>query len=387
MTSWSSSKKSSAAVVGLGQTRFGKHPGLNELDLGQIALRQALLECNLECTDIDGLILSRIANYGELARRCGLTPRRIIATPGHGRFAGPCIQTAAWMISSGQAETVALVYATDSASRGETYGGSGGYGRAAGAYGGGDEYWAPYGMTSPGALHALMMQRYASLHGSSELDTAEIAITFRHHASMNPHACKRDPFTLHDYLNSRFICDPLRLYDYCMINDGGVAMVLTTAEKARELVQAPVYIKASAQASNFQSGDFPPEDFWYSSMQRVCTDLNDDCGLTPADMDGLMIYDNFTPTVLFTLEGFGYCPRGMAGKWVREGNLRLGHRYPTNTNGGHLSECYLQGWGLNLEAVRQLRNQCGARQIHGAAHIQYMAAAPIVSSVIYGAEP
>jgi hypothetical protein len=104
-------------------------------------------------------------------------------------------------------------------------------------------------------------------------------------------------------------------------------------------------------------------------------------------MDGLMIYDNFTPTVLFCLEAFGYCPVGESGPWVEDGNLALvGGAYPANTSGGHLSESYMQGWALNIEAVRQLRGECDERQIEGAEHIQYMTLAPMVTSIIYARE-
>lgn len=377
-----------AAVVGVGTTRYGKFPDLNAYDLGQWALREALDDSGLTYADLDGLIVNRIPSYGRFAELCGLDPRYTLATPGHGRFSGICIQTAALLVSSGAANTVALVYANDGASAGTTYGGdASGYGGAAGAYGSTDAHWAPYGMTSPGAFHALMMQRHRHLYGTTPAQLGEIAVTFRRHASLNPGAVKRQPFSLDDYLAARFICEPLRLLDYCLINDGAVAMIITSAERARDLRQPPVYIRGAAQASSFTGSSFPPEDFWAAPMQEAARDVYAMAGLGPQDMDGLMIYDNFTPTVLFTLEGFGFCPRGEGGRWIADGHLRLEGAFPTNTSGGHLSESYLQGWGLNVEAVRQLRGQCGERQISNPQTIQYMAASPVVTSVIYGRTP
>ena len=109
-------------------------------------------------------------------------------------------------------------------------------------------------------------------------------------------------------------------------------------------------------------------------------------GVSPADISTLMIYDNFTPTVLFSLEGYGYCGEGESGPFVAEGHLALGARYPTNTSGGHLSESYMQGWALNVEAVRQVRGACGERQVKDCAFAHYMAAAPVCTSIIYGRE-
>ncbi|ABE36264.1 hypothetical protein DR64_8085 [Paraburkholderia xenovorans LB400] len=376
------------AVAGVGTTRYGKLPGHDIYELAQWALREALDDCGLTHADLDGLIVNRIPSYSHFADQCGMNPQYVLATPGHGRFSGICIQTAALLVSSGAVNTVALVYANDGGSAGITYGGDASqFGGAAGAYGGADSHWVPYGMTSPGAFHALMMQRHMHLHGTTASQLAEVAMTFRHHASLNPAAVKRDPFTLEQYLESRFICDPLRLLDYCLINDGAVAMIITNGSRARDLRKPPVYIRGVGQASQFTGGGFPPDDFWARPMRQVAQEVHSMAGTTVNDMDGLMIYDNFTPTVLFSLEGFGFCPTGESGRWVSEGHLRLGGRFPANTSGGHLSESYLQGWGLNAEAVRQLRGECDARQIAGADFIQYMAASPVVTSIIYGKDP
>jgi acetyl-CoA acetyltransferase len=163
-------------------------------------------------------------------------------------------------------------------------------------------------------------------------------------------------------------------------------LILTAAERARDRPQPPVYIRAFSSATRLADSTFPDPDYWYSPMQAVARDVYPMAGVRHEDLDGLMIYDNFSPTVLFSLEGFGFCPRGESGRFVEGGRLALGGQFPSNTCGGHMSESYMQGWALNVEAVRQLRGQCGERQIAGAKLIQYMCAAPLVSSIIYGSE-
>jgi acetyl-CoA acetyltransferase len=197
----------------------------------------------------------------------------------------------------------------------------------------------------------------------------------------------RAPFTLADYHASRWICEPLHLLDYCLINDGGVALILTSAERARDCRHPPVYVRGYGMATTLAGSTFPPDDFWRGSMRAACARSFEMADVSHADISSLMIYDNFTPTVLFSLEGNGYCGEGESGAFVAEGHLALGARYPTNTSGGHLSESYMQGWALNLEAVLQVRGACDRRQVKDCAFVHYMAAAPVVTSIVYGRDP
>jgi acetyl-CoA acetyltransferase len=370
-----------AAVVGVGTTRYGRLPEHDAYDLGVWALREALDDCGLTFDEIDGLILNRIPDYQRFAEIIGINPSFTTTTPGHGRFSGNCIELGVAVLAAGLARTIALVYGNNGRSGGDTYGG------ATDTYGsGGAGLWFPYGMTSPGAFHALMMRRHMHLYGTTQDQLGRIAVTFRRHAALNPSAVMRDLYTLDDYHRSPYICEPLHLLDYCLINDGGVALILTTADRAKDLRNPPVYLRGFGQASAFASSTFPPEDFWFGPMQQVARRTYDMAGVSQRDIDALMIYDNFTPTVLFTLEGFGFCRVGESGAWAAEGRLALGGEFPTNTSGGHLSESYMQGWALNVEAVRQVRGQCGARQVKDAVNVQYMAASPIVTSIIYSKE-
>jgi len=374
--------KASVAVVGVGHTRYGKLPDYDAYELGLWALTEALADAGLTFADIDGLIVNRIPDYQRFCEIAGVDPSYVSITPGQGRFSGICIETAAALIRDGLAATIALVYGNNGRSGGDRYGGAGD------TYGsGGGGQWFPYGMTSPGAFHALMARRHMELYGTSPDHLGAVAKTIRAHAALNPAAVMRAPFTLADYHASRFICGPLRLLDYCLINDGGVALILTSGERARDLAQPPVYLRGYGMATALAGSSFPPDDFWRAPMGKAAAASFATAGIKHADVSALMIYDNFTPTVLFSLEGFGYCAPGESGPFAAAGHLALGARYPTNTSGGHLSESYMQGWALNVEAVRQVRGACGERQVKDCAFAHYMAAAPVCTSIIYGREP
>ncbi len=370
------------AIVGVGHTRYGRLPEFDAYGLGLWALKNAVADAGLRFADIDGLIVNRIPDYQRFCEIAGIDPDYVGITPGQGRFSGICIETAAALIRDGLAGTVALVYGNNGRSAGERYGGAGD------TYGsGGAGNWFPYGMTSPGAFHALMARRHMELYGTTADQLGIVAKTFRDHAALNPAAVMRSAFTLADYHASRFICEPLHLLDYCLINDGGVALILSSAERARDLKQPPVYLRGYGMATTLTGSTFPPDDFWRELMRKASARSFGMAGVSRADISTLMVYDNFTPTVLFSLEGNGYCGEGESGAFVAEGHLALGRRYPTNTSGGHLSESYMQGWALNLEAVLQVRGACGARQVQDCAFAHYMAAAPVVTSIIYGREP
>jgi acetyl-CoA acetyltransferase len=371
----------SPAVVGVGTTRFGALPGLNAFDLGLDALRNALDDAGLVPGDIDGLIVARIPDNQRFAEMAGLNPRVSAIAPAAGRVCGTVIAEAATLIRTGQARRIALVYGNDGRSAGATYGGAGD------AYGGGMAWWAPYGMTSPGAFHAMMYQRYAHQYRSDPRALAEIAMTFRRNAANNPLAVMKKPITPEEYADARFIAEPLRLLDYCLINDGGVAMILSAAEDAVGLAKPPAYIIGHGQCAHFERASFSPADNWRSALSRAHDAASAMAGRGAPDADVLMLYDNFTPTVLFSLEALGLAEEGRADRLVLDGALSMDGAYPTNTSGGHLSESYMQGWALNVEAVRQIRGEADARQVAGAETVLYACAAPQCSVVIFGAQP
>lgn len=370
-----------AAVVGIGSTPFGVIPGFDSNALAVRALHEALADAGLKPSNVDGLVMHRVANYQKLCEMTGINPDFISVQPANGRMCGVSLQIAAQALMTGAAKTIAIVYGNDGRSAGARYGGSADrYDTAA------EQMWFPFGMTSPGAVSALMFQRHAKRYGTTTRQLGAISVAVRKHASMNPAAVMRKPITLDDHEASRFICEPLRLLDYCLINDGGVAMILTTDERARDRPKPPVYIRGYAQASSIAEG-LVSDDFNARPMRDVKSRVHAMAGIAQDELDALMIYDNFTPTVLFALEGFGFCKVGEGGPFVENGRLELGGGLPINTSGGHLSESYMQGWNLNTEAVRQLRGECGERQVRDACNIQYIGAGPVSTSIIYSTEP
>jgi len=361
-------------VVGVGNSAYGSFPEVDEYGLGAVAFAKAIADCGLDKNRIDGLLTCRVPYYARMGEVLGLNPRWTMTMPGHGRMSGMAVIEAVIALVTGQADYVALIYTNIGKSRRVNYGGAESPG-----------VWDPWGFTSPGASHALMYRRHMELYGSTTRQLGEVSVAFRHHASLNPEAVMREPITIDDHEKSRPIVLPLRLLDYCLITDGAVCMILTTTERAKDLRKRPVQVSGfGAQEAYTASsiGNFDI-DFWHSEVAAAGRQSYAMAGVGHGDIDALMCYDNFTPSVLFSLEGLGFCPKGEGGRFVEGGTLRLGGKLPTNTDGGHLSNTYMQGWALNCEAVRQLRGECGPRQVLDCEVIQYVQATPCTRSIIY----
>jgi len=236
-----------------------------------------------------------------------------------------------------------------------------------------------YGAMGPVYGAAVAAQRYFHMYGGSNEDLAPIAVALRKHARLNPLAVRKDPMTIESYLKSRWIMEPLRLFDCCQNNDGGACIIVTSAERARDLKKPPVYISgmqgvhAGPQFHNLTLpglGVAQQEVYKYKPTKE---DLYayEMAGITHKDVDALITYDAFSPLVLFGLERFGFCGPGEAREFVKDGRIELGGELPVNTSGGLLSEGHVVGWNLFIEAVNQLRHDCGARQVKDAEIIQY----------------
>jgi len=369
MSGWNLRDK--VCIAGVGTTPYGSFPDNDSYGLGAQAMFSALDDAGLEAGDVDGLLVCRIPSYEQFALMTGINPQYSLPVNMAGRFSAVSVMLATQAIATGAAKTVAIVYGNNGRSNRMFYGGGEG-----GA-------WNPWGMTSPGATHAMMYSAYMHQFGVGTEPLADVAMAFRKHASLNPDAMMRKPITFEDHQSARPVCEPLKLLDYCQINDGGVALILTSAERAKDLRKPPVYVSGYARHDVFDQAE-PRLDYWNPVLSKVASEVYARAGISRDEIDGLMIYDNFTPTVLFTLEGLGFCKQGEAPAFIANGTLELGRgRWPTNTNGGHLSDSYMQGWGLIAEAARQLRGDCGARQIKDARAIQYGCATNISTSIIF----
>ncbi len=225
------------------------------------------------------------------------------------------------------------------------------------------QYEAPYGSTLVGA-YAMAARRHMHEYGTTSEQLAEIAVGVREYAGLNPSAMYRDPITVDDVLSSRMIADPLHKLDCCVVTDGGGAFIMTTAERARDLPQPPVYVLgAAASQTHWNIGQMP--DFTSTAAASCGPEALARAGITADDIDVLQLYDSFTITVLLLLEGLGLCGKGEGGAFVSEGHLRRGGRVPLNTDGGGLSSSHpgMRGIFLIIEAVRQLRGQAGEAQV------------------------
>jgi len=371
-----SSDATNVAIVGVGWSDYKalwaeKGVARSAYTVAADAYCAALEDAGLRKDEVDGLLCSRV-EYARLADVLGMPhPLFIHDLESSGRMSGVALQEAVALISAGMANVVACVYGNNGRSVKQKYGGEGGGPTAA--------YDEMYGMTSPGAYVAMMYRRYCGLYGVPDGALAPIAINQRKNATLNPVAIFQEPLDVEKYMSSRYITEPLRLLDYCMINDGGVAFIVTSMDRARTLRKRPVQVAASAGMGDL-TNLYTSSDFFYHACHDVAGRVYKQSGLGPNDMNCLQVYDNFMPTVLYTLDGFGYSPRGEAWQWVREDRTALGGPRPVNTAGGHTSESYMQGWGHIVEAVRQVRGECGVRQVVDCEAVHYMAATPITTS-------
>jgi acetyl-CoA acetyltransferase len=344
-------------------TRFA--PDKTELQIMAEAARGALDDCGLALADVDGLASAGIAmgamGVVALAEYLNLKPRWIDGTNIGGSSFLAHVAHAAAAIHAGQCEVALVLYGSTAASNALAIGtGLGGGGRDPA-----QAFVAPYGLTTVGS-YALVARRHMERYGTKPEELAEIAVTMRRHAGLNPEAKMRKPITVADVLASRMISEPLHLLDCCIISDGGGALVVTSTERARGLRKGAVLVLGTGEAVAHQELGAP--DLLTIAARQSGAHALGMAGVRHADLDLCTIYDSFTITVLATLENLGFCKPGEGGSFVSGGRIALGGELPVNPDGGGLSSNHpgMRGIFLAIEAVRQLRGECGHRQVEGA---------------------
>jgi acetyl-CoA acetyltransferase len=354
-------KQKSVAVVGAAETtQMGVIPDVSVLGLHADAALNALADCGLKPSDIDGVATAG-ENPTQLAHYLGITPTWVDGTSVGGCSFMLHVRHAAAAINEGLCSTVLITHGESGRSRV----GAGRFGGAPSSLNG--QFEAPFGPVGPPSMFTIPVLRFMKDLGVSEEELAMVAVVQREWAAKNPRASFKDPITVDDVLNSRMIAYPFRLLMCCLVTDGGGALVLTSAERAKDFPQKPVYILGTGESVETPLVS-QMEDFTTSKAFRVSgKKAFDEAGIKHADVDHLMIYDAFAHLPLYGLEDLGFCGRGEAAKFIWERNTAIGGKLPLNTNGGGLSYMHSGMYGMYAlqESVRQLRGIAPA-QVPGA---------------------
>jgi acetyl-CoA C-acetyltransferase len=331
--------------------------------MGECA-RDALADAGLALSDVDGLFAANMTmgamGVVQVAEYLNIKPRHLDGTNIGGSSFVSHVAHAGAAIQAGLCDVALILYGSTAASDAMAIGTGGGGGRDPGA-----AFVSPYGMTLVSS-YAMVAHRHMHEFGTTSEQLADIAVSTRQHASLNPHAKMRAPITRADVLESRLIADPLHLLDCCIISDGGGAVIVTSLERARDLKQPPIVVRGTGESVAHREIGAP--DLMTIAAKQSGEQAFAMAGLTPADIDVATIYDSFTITVLLTLENLGFCKPGEGGAFVEQGGIGIGGRLPVNPDGGGLSSNHsgMRGIFLVIEAVRQLRGGLGARQVEGA---------------------
>jgi 17-hydroxy-3-oxo-4-pregnene-20-carboxyl-CoA lyase len=351
------------AIAGIGATEFSKESGRSELQLACEATVAALEDAGIEPSEVDGMVTFTADTNPEIeiARLTGIGELTFFSRIHHGGGAAcGVVQQAAMAIAEGIDEVVVCYRAFNERSGGRFGAGVQGRPPLPTAESVHFSWYAPYGLLTPAQWVAMFGRRYLHETGATSEDFGRVAVADRKHAATNPKAWfYEQPITLEDHQNSRWIVEPLHLLDCCQESDGAQALVVTSLERARDLPQPPAVIAAAAQGSGedqqMMTSYYRESLAGIPEMGLVARQLYAQAGIGPDDIQTAVLYDHFTPFVLCQLEEFGFCERGEAKEFVRDGHLELGGRLPTNTHGGQLGEAYIHGVNGIAEGVRQVR--------------------------------
>ena len=355
--------KERAAVTGVGETEYTKGSGMSILALQLQASLSAIEDAGLSPKDIDGVI--PYATTGTVAEdfitNFGIDDLRYSATtPMGGASCVASLQSAAMAVSTGVANHVLCVVGRNGYSGGRV----GTRVSQLPQFKTVTEYEMPIGANAPAQYYAPMARRHMELYGTKSEQLAQIAMTMRKHAMMNDNALMNKPMTLEDHQNSRMIAEPLHLFDCCLESDGGTAVIVSSAERAKDMKQTPIYIMGVAEGHP----DSPSTITQRPDMTRLGTAKAapiafEMAGVTHSDIDVAEVYDCFTYIVLCQLEDLGFCEKGEGGSFVEGGRIELGGELPVNTHGGLLSQAHIIGMNHIAELVKQLRGVAGKAQV------------------------
>ncbi|TFV68197.1 UNVERIFIED_ORG: thiolase [Bacillus sp. AZ43] len=360
MTSTERALRGRAAVVGVAESSLGEvGPGISTLDLiGQATVR-ALADAGLQKSDVDA-VFGHSAFFAlpalTISEYLGIRPRMTDGTAIGGSSFVAHLHHAAAAIEAGLCEVALIVYGSTQRSS------SGGLMASGAALT--KSYETPFRPRMPASGYAMAAARHMHEFGTTREQLAEVAVAARQWAQRNPVAFMQDDLTIDDVLSSRVVSSPLTVRDCCLVTDGGGAVIVTSAERARTLRKAPVYLLGAGEA-NWHVNVAQMPDLTRTAAIDSSRRAYEAAGVTPDQFDVVEVYDAFTISTLMFLEDLGFCAKGEGGAFVEKGGIAPGGRLPVNTNGGGLSYCHpgMYGIFLIIEAVRQLRGEAGAHQV------------------------
>jgi acetyl-CoA acetyltransferase len=347
-----------AAIVGAAETPYARRLEPSEEALAARVVLDACADAGISPSEIDGMVSYSVESVIEtsLGNLIGSNDLRFFANIGYGGGGGPgCIGLMATAIATGRCDVGVVWRSRKRGSGGRPWAGGGSAPMIAVAA----EFTRPAGVIRPVDEVAMLARRYLHDYGISREQLANVALAFRRHANANPRATMYErKLTLGEYLEARWISEPLCLYDACLESDGAGAVVMVSAARAKDLRQLPVFVHSAAQGMPVRM--IPQTNYFNDdplrTPGRVCArELFAASDIGVNDIDVAQIYDAFSPLVLWSLEGYGFCGAGEAGAFCENGALEVGGRLPVNTSGGSLSEAYVHGFNLILEGVRQIR--------------------------------
>lgn len=361
-----------ACIVGIGETKYVRRPGSGktQLALQLHAAARAIEDAGLHPSEIDGIMpFPNLGRAEEFAANLGCVSLRYSATMNVGGAAPVAsLREAAAAVTTGAAKHVLIPAGWNGYSgsrvRGLAAEQSSGIPGAAIAR----DFYLPFGFSAPPQWYAVIARRHMHEFGTTHEQLGEIAVAMREHAQRNPKAVMRGKrITIEDYMDSKMIFDPYRILDCSLETDGAAAVVVSTADRARDMKSPPVRIVSAALGQPYPADEIMNrKDFFRTGISIAAPEAFGQAGITPQDVDFAMIYDCFTFELLQQLEECGFCPRGEGGPFIEEVGIGPGGGLPVNTHGGLLSEAHVLGMNHIVEAVRQLRGEAGERQLENA---------------------